>query len=241
VTANDDDGALRDEVEMLRRSLEDARAEHARGDLDDDVLARIEARDGPRLAAAVERLAALDEASDVPAEPRASAGRRGRTLLIALVAGLAALGVTLAVVQPFSGAKEPPLSGHDKVVLLLAAAEVEVTHGRTLRALTIYDAVLRLDPMNPEALAESGWLRYEHALSSAHPAEVARAEVQLRDATRLVPREAAAHLYYGIVLWQQHHARRGALAQFWRAASLPESPVEQTLTAQFIALVQHAG
>jgi hypothetical protein len=233
---------LRDEIALLRRSLDDARAEHTSGDLDDEGLRAIERRDGAQLNDALDRLAELEPqavdgraaAPDHPRRPR----RRSRALLVTTLACVAIIAgvVTLAVVQPFASTLH--LSARARVQVFLLAAEFEVAHDQTLRALTLYDAVLKLAPRNPEALAESGWLRYEYALGQHDAAGVAAGEAQLRRTIVIAPREAAGHLYYAIVLLQQHHDRAGALAQLDVAASLPESPVEQSLTAEFLGLVQ---
>jgi hypothetical protein len=128
-----------------------------------------------------------------------------------------------------------------RVQVLLFSAEFEVAQKHTLRALTLYDAVLKLDPASPEALAESGWLRYEYGLGIRSVREERAGEAQLARTIRLAPREAAGHLYYGIVLFQRHRDRTRAIAQLQRAAELPESSVEQSLTAAFLSLLQPRG
>lgn len=233
--------ALRDEIELLTRSLEDARQEHARGELDDEGLAAIERRDGARLAAAEAQLAALDPVDPPPAPAPTAAGerRRPRWLLGVAAACLAvAVGViVVAAVDPFAAPVHPPVptTTAGKVRALLIEAELLVSERHELRALTAYDAVLALAPRNAEALVESGWLRYEYPGPSAHdPARVALGVDELARAVRLVPRSAAAHLYWGIVLYQHDHDDRAARAQLIKAASLPESTQDQRLTEAFM-------
>jgi tetratricopeptide (TPR) repeat protein len=245
---SDDVAALRDEVALVQRSLDDARAEHARGELDNDGLAAIERRDVARLADARRRLEAAPaspQAPDPQREPISLGSRRRPRRLLALAlacAAAVALVVALAVAQPFAG-QGPALhlTPAARVQVLLTSAEFEVAHQHTLRALTLYDAVLRLDPTDPEALAESGWLRYEYGLGIRSVAQERIGEAQLARTIAVAPREAAGHLYYGIVLFQQHHDRAGAIAQLQRAAELPESSVEQSLTAAFLSLFQPRG
>jgi tetratricopeptide (TPR) repeat protein len=241
--------ALRDEASLLRRSLDDARDEHLRGDLDDASLAAIERRDGDRLAEVQAQIAVAtapsdptgdaDQIEEVAVQPPR---RRPRRLLavVALCGALLVAGVVIVLSRP---SPSPPvhLSKVAKVQVLLVAAELEVARGTDHldAALTAYHAVLRLDARNPEALAESGWLRYEIGLRDRKAAEVAAGEAALRRAVRLAPREAAGHLYLGIVLLQHEKDRRAALAQLWRAAALPESSYEQSLTANFIAIARH--
>jgi len=239
---SEDAAALRDEVELLVRSLDDAREEHARGELDDASLAQIERRDGARLADA---RAALDGLAVGPAPtvapPAAGSGprRRPRWLLGVAVTCLAlAVGVVaLAVADPFARTPSaPPPVPSRQIHDLLTVAELFVGTRHPLRAITAFDAVLRLAPRNGEALVESGWLRYEDlGLGDHRPAQVALGAAALRRAVRLAPDDAAAHLYFAIVLYQHDHDATAARAQAMRALSLPESPGDQAITYALLA------
>ncbi len=239
-----DADTLRDEIELLTRSLEDARAEHARGELDDEGLETIERRDGARLAAAEAELAALAPQLQRRAATPDTTGPRRRPRWLLGVAG-ACLAVLLGVlvvaaVNPFARAVHPraPSTTSGKVQALLFEAELLVKGQHQLRALTTYDAVLSLAPKNPEALVESGWLRYEYPGLGAHdPAQIALGAAELARAVRLAPGSAAAHLYWGIVLYQHDHDDRAARAQMIRAASLPESKLDQRITETFMYLL----
>ncbi len=236
--------ALRDEIELLTRSLDDARDEHARGELDDEGLSAIERRDGARLAEATARLAALPAPAPGPAATSPTTGprRRPRWLLgVAAVCLAAVVGViVVAATDPFARPVHlpAPRTTAEKVQALLIEAELLVSERHEQRALTAYDAVLKLAPKDPEALVESGWLRYEYPGPSAHdPARVALGAAELARAVRLVPRSAAAHLYWGIVLYQHDHDERAARAQLIRAASLPESRLDARITETFIYIL----
>jgi hypothetical protein len=233
--------ALRDEIELVQRSLDDARDEHDRGELDDEGLAAIERRDGARLADAMARLAAIAPVVPASEAGRADLGprRRPRWLLAVALACLAVAVavVVLAVADPFASPVHPkaPTSTSGKVQALVDEAEVLVNGGHELRALTAYDAVLALSPKNAEALVESGWLRYEYPGLGAHdPAQVDLGVAELAHAVRVAPSSAAAHLYWGIVLYQHFHDTRGARAQLIRAAQLPEDTAEVALNEAFI-------
>ncbi|HEV3212716.1 MAG TPA: hypothetical protein VGZ03_04895, partial [Acidimicrobiales bacterium] len=204
---------LRDEIALLTRSLDDARAEHARGELDDASLAGIEQRDGARLAEATAALDALGPTTDPAPGPdaRGDAPRhRPRWLLVVAATCLVlAIGVVaLAVADPFGTA--PPAGStttRGRVHALLLYAEVLVASKHPLRALTAFDAVLRLAPTNPEALVESGWLRYEVlGLGHRHADQVALGAAAVHRAVRLAPHDAAAHIYWAVVLYQHDHA-----------------------------------
>ena len=259
---SDDPRRLRDEIALLTRSIDDARAEHARGEMDDAALAAVESRDGTRRAALTARLAEAEHDAAQPGDgalaapdgedrqrPHGASGARGtpalrrarRRRLVAscAIALAAAVGVVAVVVaRPFSAAPAPvTLNKPSQIKVLLAAAELAVARRHPLQALTAYDAVLALDPSNPEAAIESGWLRYEAALGAHDGAAVELGAAQLRRAVARFPGQAAAHLYWGVVLFQRAHDRAGALAQVRRAAALPETGAEQSLTAEMLALL----
>ena len=238
--------ALRDEIRLLTRSIDDAAAELERGELSDGEYQSIVRRDGGRLEAArlqLDGLASEDAAGTVPAEPArepvestGTARRRPWWLLVIAIVCLA-VAVGIPVLASRRGAPAPiTVTPAARVEVLLLAAEQELAEGQTLRALTAYDAVLRLAPDNAEALAESGWLRYEAALGSNDPVDEARGEAQLRRAIAVAPRQSAGHLYLGIVLLEHDHDPSAALVQLKSAAGLPESVAEQDLTAQFLVL-----
>jgi cytochrome c-type biogenesis protein CcmH/NrfG len=239
-----DAAALGDEIELLVASIDDARAEHAAGDLDDASLARIEARDGARLDDARRRLASMRSEPATPRDVEAgSRRRRARLLAVAAVAAVVAVAVAvLAATDPFATPAPPPrVTEAVKVLGLLDLGESAVAHGEQLRALTAYDAVLRLEPSDAEALIESGWLRYEQGLALHRPGWVHDGAATLRRAVAVAPDEAAAHLYDGIVLYQLDHDRAGAVVQLQRAGDLPESEFEQSVTAEFLAILSRHG
>jgi hypothetical protein len=240
--------ALRDEVALLRRSLDDARAEHARGELDDDSLHAIEHLDMARLEHAVARLEGLG-AEDAgahrvasPATPVASTPRRSRRLLVACTLALALAAATIGVVlgRPFAAATPPMrLNTVGKVRVLLIQGELFVLTGQNARALTAYDAVLRLEPRNGEAFIESGWLRYEAGLAAHRPGEVDVGASMLRRSIALAPGNGASHLYFGVVLLQHFHDPRAARAQVLASAALPESKSEEAITSTLLYYFSH--
>jgi cytochrome c-type biogenesis protein CcmH/NrfG len=157
--------------------------------------------------------------------------------MLALAVACLLIAVAIPVLASRSSGPAPiTVTPAARVEVLLLAAEQQLAEGQTLRALTAFDAVLRLAPNNPEALAESGWLRYEAAAGSNDPVDEARGEAQLRRAIVVAPGQAAGHLYLGIVLLEHDHAPAAALAQLKIAAGLPESAAEQSLTAEFLAI-----
>ena len=240
-----DPASMRDEAALLRRSLDDARAEHARGELDDDALAAVVQRDEARLAHTLEQLAEDDpgDATPVATPVGPSTGttagpRRSRRLVLTSVLAVALAAATIGVVlgRPFAAAAPTrPLTTVQKVAVLLIQGELFVATGEDARAITAYDAVLRLEPRNAEAAIESGWLHYEVGLAAHHRGEVDVGVAMLRHAVvALAPRNGASHLYWGIVLLQHFHERAAAEAQVLRSASLPESKSEASLTSTML-------
>lgn len=233
---------LADELLLLLASIADARAEHEAGDLDDDALAAIVQRDGARVAEVRARLAGL--ASGQPAAPVTGRPphrrRRARLLVVAATSlTIAVAVVVLAAVNPFAAAPAPlRVTKAVQVLGLLVVAEKAVADGEQLRALTAYDAVLRLDPRDAEALIESGWLRYEQGLAQHREGWVRAGAATLQSAVVVAPNAAAAHLYDGIVLYQHDRDRTAALHQILRAGDLPESQFEQSVTATFLAILE---
>ena len=234
--------AIRDEIELLTRSIDDARREHASGELDAAGLAAIEERDGTRLADASARLAAIAPRPEAaPAHARTSRVHRSRRLLAVGVAcvALAAGVLALAVAQPFAAPPTPLRATRaTEVEVLLGNGEVLLRAHHPLRALTAFDAALRLAPRNPEALVESAWLRYEFAgLGARDRRETELGFAELRRAVRLAPSNAGAHLYYGVALLGDRGARAAARRQLLEAAALPESRDEQALTVLMLSYV----
>jgi hypothetical protein len=241
---SDDPRSLRDEVALLERSLADARAEHDAGDLDDAGLAAIERRDGARLASARARLddlagSAADAGGDAVASPDEGAAprRRPRWLLGVGVGCLAAaaLVIGLAAADPFASSPAERVTRSTQVQALLLTAEKMVGTKHPLRALSAYEAVLRLAPHNPEALVEAGWLRYEFLGVGRSRAQADLGYAELQRAVRLAPRSAAAHLYLAVALFQHARKRGAAQRQLLAAAALPETVDQQRLNRWLFA------
>jgi hypothetical protein len=238
---SDDPRLLRDEITLLAQSIDDARAEHDAGDLDDAALATIVERDSARLALARERLAAIVTAPTPSRDPVLEAPRRRRGWLLAVSATCVVVALVVGVIaaaDPFASTPSPPrITNAIKLLGLLDAGERAVADNEPLRALTAYDAALHLDPHDAEALVESGWLRYEQGLAEHRASWVRAGAASLRHAVVVAPNDAAAHLYDGIVLDQYDKDRDAARHQLLRAGDLPESQVEQSITATLLALL----
>lgn len=214
---------LDEELAFLQASIEDLEREHSVGDVND--------RDYRRLLARYERRAAAVRAA-MPAGPasqgEAPAGqpRRKRSLLATrrarLLTGwgafccfgvaLAFLVMSLAGVGPF--VVTPPLSVGARVQIMLAEASVLGSRGEVTQALATYDKVLALQPAQPEALADGGWLARLAGLSEHKAGLVANGDAEIGAAVRIDPGFAIARAYEGIVLYSDKHQPRQAVADF---------------------------
>lgn len=240
--------ALREQVELVTRSLDDARREHREGDLDDHTLEMIEERDGARLAALRAELARV-ESVPAAAGGGAMAGAaapdpgRGRWRRWS-VAGLAACAVLLAIGlwDPFSSSPGAPrLTTGEQAALLQARCEEEVDlPSGQAAALGCFDGVLALEPADGEALVESGWLRYELGVERHDGAWIDEGAARLGVAVRREPRLAAAHFYDAVVALQHDHDRTKAIAELRAAVVLPESPSLQSETLAVLSSLHAA-
>lgn len=232
MTRSDEVWLLADRRDFLRRSLEDARREHAAGDLSDDDYDRLRRRDEARLRQVEADLArAGGDGPGSPEEPAAvdpapvPAGRRGGARrLVLLVVGLAAVtaGAVILVVhltapslpgQTPTGGISVAQAPEERAAQQLAQAEQLVAQGDDGGALTLFGDVLARYPDQPEALTEEGWLLYQSG-SQSKTASLTRAGAALvARAVAIDPGFGPARLYEGVILQHEGHAAE-AVAQF---------------------------
>jgi hypothetical protein len=222
---------LDDERSFLLDSLEDLERERDAGDLSEDDYEVLRDRYTRRTA---EVLRALER---VPSpEPGPSAGastpgtgpgptpapRRRRTLLVAGLLAIVAA-VALVVVVTTAGARLPGQTATGSVSLSRAAQErrtlaqaqaLEVS-GDKAGALGLYGQVLAVDPTQPEALAESGWLEFEAGVQAKDAAVLAAAQAEEQKAQDVEPSAYAPHLYLGSMYLTEGNAA-GAVTEYRR-------------------------
>jgi tetratricopeptide (TPR) repeat protein len=227
--------SLNDQRDFLLRSIDDAAREFLAGDLsqgDYDVLLR---RDQNRLTEVEAELAALgpvmsDEPGSAQLEgdsetpPLASERRRFSTrrrigvvvTCLLILTGLVIL-VDHAVSPSLPG---QPVSGsitESKVELIeqqLQEAEVFNNNNEGVEALQLYDKVLSEDPVDPNALAASGWLEWNYG-TKARSATLMRVGRRAEEkAIRLAPSYYAGHLFLGLIVLNQDKNPIGAIAEF---------------------------
>lgn len=230
---------LEEERAFVARSLEDLDAEHAAGDLDDAQHANLRARYTAQIAAVEASIAALGDAGPAEAGADAAGGsdsaaaatagrprrgaprwlpsRRGKLAtgwggFACLVVAVVILILALAKVGPFA----PPaqLTVNERIQIELAEAGVLGSKGDVSLALSTYDKVLQLDPNQPIALRDGGWLARAAGLASHSKVLVRTGDAEVQAAVRLDPGDPTAHAYDGVLLFQDRHDAAQAVQQF---------------------------
>ena len=209
---------MNDEREELLRSLRDLDAEHAAGDLDEHDYAAL--RDDYTARAAEVLRGSVAPRASRPIQPR------WRRPFVVVVTVAAALGVGVSVAR-MAGERvgSQGLTGSinaaggdrsDEVTKLLEAARATLSTD-PLASLKSYDAVLAVDPQNPEAMAYGGWLVRIVAQSADGPQRaelISRARERLDNAVTVAPRYPDARAFRGILRLRDLSDPVGANADF---------------------------
>jgi tetratricopeptide (TPR) repeat protein len=230
---------LEEERRFLLDSLRDLEREHQAGEIADedyeslrddytaraaDVLRAIEAN----RAAAVDPFDNdVDEVASERARPRRHK-RSSRAVALVLVAGLVLL--AFASVFVLAGNRSPGGSATgantNTVQGRLALAHQYESQGKAVDALKQYDAVLKDDPSNVEALTYRGWL-----LKLAGLTDQAQAAIEKAIATD--PTYPDAHFFDGMLLFQDRKDPAAAIPQLEAyLASQPPPPADAVQAVQ---------
>ncbi len=192
----------------------------------------------------------VSDAGSAPAVTTAagfSDRRRSRRRRL-LVGGAVACFVVAAVVLVVShlGVKLPgqPVTGSITLARaqqeqrLLGQAETALVESKPADALVAYRQVLALDPTQPEALSETGWLEYAAGVH-AHDATLVRSgQHDEAQAAAQHPGAFAPRFYLGSMLAQEGDAN-AAVAQF--DAGLADHPPATTLSVFAATIVKTFG
>lgn len=217
---------LVDEAAFLRLSLEDLDRELEAGELERADYEELRARYEDRARAVSDALEQQEEGPGAPLRPRRLPPRRrlrlatrrhrlalgwGATACFAVAGTL--LGLAVAGVAPFTQAS-PALSAQSRIDIELAEAGVLASHGHVSLAITTYEKVLAIDPEQPEALTDGGWLVRLAGLASSRPTLVDEGDREIAAAAALDPGYALAHGYDGVALIEDQRDPRAAVAMF---------------------------
>jgi tetratricopeptide (TPR) repeat protein len=218
---------LEEQRRFLLQSLKDLDREHEAGDID-DVDYRTLRDDYTARAAAV--LHAIDERKAGLEHRQKGARRRRSTKWTALVvAGVVVVGIGGGVlVASTSGQRMPGQTATGNVPSnvsdQLAAAQNDISQGKAVDALKLYDQVLKQDPGNAQALTFRGWI-----LESANLHDEALAS--LDKALASDPTFAMAHYFKGAVLFEGKNDPADAVKEF-EAFLASNPPADAAKTAQ---------
>ncbi len=243
---------LEDERTFLLRSLEDLDREHDAGDLSDED--HVLLRDG-YIARAADVLRSLDAGAPSavvatdgpgsglrrhdPASRSAATGtphRRRRRRILVAAAVVVGIGCVVWAVASHVSTRLPgesatgsvTLTGSQQTDRTLAQAETLESQGDVVEALGLYEAVLRRDPTQEQALAEVGWLEYEAGAQGKKASLLSLGERQEQEAERADAGDFAPHLYLGSMLLAQGDPT-AAVAQYRQF--LADRPPRATVTA----------
>jgi tetratricopeptide (TPR) repeat protein len=202
------ESGLDPEREFLLRSLDDLEAERAAGDIDEKDY--VELRDA-YTARAAEVLRAMDAPPDVLEDRDRPVGRRRmqRAVAAATLVVLVAVGAG-ALVASMAGERTPGQQVSGAIAgtqaELLARARDSLSRGKALDAVKAYDAVLRSDPRNAEALAYRGWVLKLAGLPDRGLESIDRA-------IAADPSYPDAHFFRGMILKQDKKDPAGAVKE----------------------------
>lgn len=247
--------ALDDQLDFLRRSLEDLDREHEAGEVDERDFASLRDRYTARLA---EVEASLAAGPATAAGPAAAAGpataatarrkrRLSRRVRVALGVGAAACFVAAAALLAASlaGVRLPgesasgsvSLSGPQQEQETLDRAAILGSEGKVAEAVALYGQVLRTDPNQPNALAYGGWLVRLTGLAGRKADLVSRGDASIERAVAVAPGYPDAHALDGVVQLLDHRRAAVAAAQFRDALSAHASA---NLVASVAAIAKRA-
>jgi len=196
---------LTDAITTLERSIADAEAEFAAGELTASERDRLVARDSVRIAELAGELAlveapGLEEEPAAPAPPKRRVWKRNLGLLLigaALVVALIGFTTNRRAGQQITGNAGGNASQqlHDALV----QAEQSVADGNSGLALQQFSTIVATHPENAEALAEAGWLTYQAAVAAKNGPLVTTGRQLVERSVAVDPGQAAGHLYLAII------------------------------------------
>ncbi|MGH9297360.1 MAG: tetratricopeptide repeat protein [Acidimicrobiales bacterium] len=237
-----------EEAEYLRKSLDDLDRERSVGDVGESDYGRLRSEYLARANVIQRALASLAVVDEPAANLEASIGggdrgatestgrlRRLSTRRSRLITGWAGAGCFLVAagllaaalggVWPFGST--PTLSVRARAEIMLAEASVLGNHGDLAQAVATYDRVLTLEPRQPVALANGGWLTRLAGLSDQRTAVVRNGDQEISAAVRVDPGYAVARAYDGVALFRDQHDAKAGAREF--RAMLDDRPSPQLI------------
>ena len=241
--ALDELASLDDERAALLRSLSDLEAEYAAGDLGEGDYHALKDDYVGRTAAVIRRRAAIEAGIAERVETAKSTVARWRTPVTLAATIVAAIGAGLAVAR-FAGERVGTQGLTGTVNAAGANRSVEVSKllkeaqdklsSDPLASLKSYDAVLAIDPQNPEAIAYGGWLLRIVAQSAEGPTRdelLTSAKARLDRAIAVAPAYPDARAFRGVLLLRDLDDPSAANKDFDALDALDPPPFVKQLVA----------
>jgi hypothetical protein len=210
---------MAEERDALLQSLRDLDAEHAAGDLDDHDYAALRDDYTARAAAAIRGRQAVA----VPATRVVPKWRRPLVVGLTIAAAVGA-GITVARMagervgsQGLTGSINAAGSNRSAEVNKLLESARQKLSTDPLASLKSFDAVLAIDPQNPEAIAYGGWLVRivaQSADGATRSELIGRARERLDNAVAVAPGYPDARAFRGILRLRDLDDPVGANADF---------------------------
>jgi hypothetical protein len=191
---------------FVRRSLADLDAERAAGDIDE--------RDYEELRAAY-TARALKPPVASPSSPRKNT--RAAYVIFGAIAGV---GILVGVLLAHNAGTRLPgdnVSGQtptSPAAKLDAEAQQQIQKSDIVGAIKTFDAALRLDPKDAQALAYKGWLLRLAGSQAKNADLVDRGLASIRQAEAANPSYPDAHFFAGETLLRDKADPRGAIVEF---------------------------
>ncbi len=187
-----------------------------------------------------------DLAPHAEADPSAAPQRRRLAMWLGVIAVSA---TALSVLAATSGSRLPgqsitgslSLSATQRTNRQLQQARILVADGRDLAALKLYALILRVQPRNPAALAESGWLEYQAGAQAHNQHLMHTGAIRVKDAVGLNPQMDEPHLLLAYVLIRSGNAPGAATQLREFLADHPPAQLVSTERNTILEVFRAAG
>lgn len=171
--------------------------------------------------------------------------RKSWALYLGIILVLGGIGYGITVLRSQNNSQKLAASAvaqaKDEAQTILKA-RVLANQGQDVQALKLLSSVLRTDPNQPIALAYQGWLLRQAGEKDANPALINQGQRFLEQSVKVDPSYPDSRVFLGLILFQDRHDAKGAVAQF--NAFLADNPSPSFIVATksvIISAYQQAG
>jgi tetratricopeptide (TPR) repeat protein len=193
---------LEEQRGFLVRSLDDLERELAAGDID-ELDATTLRDDYTHRLGDVQRAI---ESGHIAIVEQAAPRRRGRAVVVTVVVAALAIGAG-TIVAHTAGSRKPGESAtgniRESFATQIADAQSLMQQNKLVEALKAYDAVLKKDPQNVDALTGRGLTLVKASQAGGGAQLAAEGQRYIEQALAQQPNDAVTLFYLGIALWSQ--------------------------------------